>query len=60
MTPSKLVTEARDAAGQFKRLVGPTLLCLAVFVYAMAFQGSRGLWERDEGRYTNIGTYFSS
>lgn len=29
-------------------------LLLAVFLYAMAFQGSRGLWERDEGRYTNI------
>jgi 4-amino-4-deoxy-L-arabinose transferase-like glycosyltransferase len=30
------------------------LFLLAVSLYATAFQGSRGLWERDEGRYTNI------
>lgn len=38
----------------FRRFAGPALLFLAIFLYAMAFQGSRGLWERDEGRYTNI------
>jgi len=32
----------------------PALLLLAAF--SLAFQGSRGLWEPDEGRYTNIAT----
>ena len=26
-----------------------------VLLYALAFQGSRALWERDEGRYTQVG-----
>jgi 4-amino-4-deoxy-L-arabinose transferase-like glycosyltransferase len=30
------------------------VLILMLIAYAMLFQGSRGLWERDEGRYTNI------
>jgi len=28
----------------------------ALVAYALAFQGSRGLWEPDEGRYTDIAT----
>jgi 4-amino-4-deoxy-L-arabinose transferase-like glycosyltransferase len=31
-----------------------TLFILGIFAYALAFQGSRSLWEPDEGRYTNI------
>lgn len=31
-------------------------LALAVLAYALAFQGSRGIWEPDEGRYTDIAT----
>jgi 4-amino-4-deoxy-L-arabinose transferase-like glycosyltransferase len=27
---------------------------IALLVFSLAFQGSRGLWEHDEGRYTNI------
>ncbi|MEN6475501.1 MAG: glycosyltransferase family 39 protein [Syntrophaceae bacterium] len=30
------------------------LLVFALLAFSLAFQGSRGLWERDEGRYTNI------
>lgn len=30
------------------------LLLFALLVFSMAFQGSRGIWEPDEGRYTNI------
>jgi 4-amino-4-deoxy-L-arabinose transferase len=30
------------------------LLVLTLLTFVFAFQGSRGLWERDEGRYTNI------
>jgi 4-amino-4-deoxy-L-arabinose transferase len=30
------------------------LLVLAVLVYAIAFQGTRGLYSPDEGRYTNV------
>lgn len=30
------------------------LLLLGLCVFAFAFQGSRGIWERDEGRYTNV------
>jgi len=30
------------------------LLITALLAYSLAFQGSRGLWEQDEGRYTNI------
>jgi len=29
-------------------------LVLAALVFALLFQGSRGLWERDEGRYTDV------
>ncbi len=29
-------------------------IIMALLVFSLAFQGSRGLWERDEGRYTNI------
>jgi 4-amino-4-deoxy-L-arabinose transferase-like glycosyltransferase len=31
-----------------------TLLVVALLCYIMMFQGSRGIWEPDEGRYTNI------
>lgn len=30
------------------------LLFLIPFIFIMVFQGSRGLWERDEGRYTDV------
>lgn len=30
------------------------LALLALFAFALAFQGSRGIWEPDEGRYTNV------
>lgn len=30
------------------------VLFLSLVVFAFAFQGSRGLWDPDEGRYTNI------
>jgi len=30
------------------------LALLALFLFAMSFQGSRGLWDPDEGRYTNV------
>jgi len=36
------------------RNAGPVLALLALLVLAFAFQGTRGLWEPDEGRYTNI------
>ena len=32
----------------------PVVLFIAVFFYTLAFQGSRGLWDPDEGRYTAI------
>ena len=34
--------------------LGWFLLLLLVFAYAMAFQGSRAPWERDEGRDTRM------
>ena len=38
-----------------KRLASrPALVVLGILAYALAFQGSRSLWEPDEGRYTNI------
>ncbi len=30
------------------------MIFFAAFLFVMAFQGCRGLWERDEGRYTDI------
>ena len=30
------------------------IFVLALLAFSLSFQGSRGLWERDEGRYTNI------
>ena len=40
--------------------VRPSLVRIAavglVLAYALAFQGSRGIWEPDEGRYTDIAT----
>jgi 4-amino-4-deoxy-L-arabinose transferase-like glycosyltransferase len=38
-------------------ITGPVRIVLIVMVlltFCLAFQGSRGIWERDEGRYTNI------
>jgi 4-amino-4-deoxy-L-arabinose transferase len=32
----------------------PAVLLLGLFCYALAFQGTRGLWEPDEGRYTAV------
>ena len=36
-----------------RKLAVAVLLVMALLSYGMMFQGSRGLWERDEGRYTN-------
>ncbi len=30
---------------------------IVAFAFIMVFQGSRGLWERDEGRYTDVALY---
>lgn len=35
-------------------LTRPVFIIPAAFVFVMAFQGSRGIWEPDEGRYTAI------
>ncbi|MBN1866840.1 glycosyltransferase family 39 protein [Candidatus Sumerlaeota bacterium] len=37
-----------------KKMAQPAWIVLALCLYVFAFQGSRGLWERDEGRYTNV------
>jgi 4-amino-4-deoxy-L-arabinose transferase-like glycosyltransferase len=37
-----------------RKLARVVLLAVALLSYTMMFQGSRGIWERDEGRYTNI------
>jgi 4-amino-4-deoxy-L-arabinose transferase len=34
-----------------------TLSVLALLAFALAFQGTRGLWEPDEGRYTGIAAH---
>lgn len=39
---------------RLRKLAGAMLLGVSLLFYGMLFQGSRGLWERDEGRYTNI------
>jgi Dolichyl-phosphate-mannose-protein mannosyltransferase len=44
----------RPSSDRFRFAARAALLVLGVFVYAFAFQGSRSLWEPDEGRYTNI------
>ena len=42
------------AAGERLRWWWRVLTVAALLAFAFAFQGSRGLWEPDEGRYTNI------
>jgi 4-amino-4-deoxy-L-arabinose transferase-like glycosyltransferase len=37
-----------------RKLARAVLLTVALLFYIMMFQGSRGIWEPDEGRYTNI------
>jgi 4-amino-4-deoxy-L-arabinose transferase-like glycosyltransferase len=37
-----------------RKIAGGVLLTVALLSYIMMFQGSRGIWEPDEGRYTNI------
>jgi 4-amino-4-deoxy-L-arabinose transferase-like glycosyltransferase len=37
-----------------RKFAGGVLLFVALLSYIMMFQGSRGIWEPDEGRYTNI------
>ena len=37
-----------------RKIIACVVLVAAVAAYSLAFQGSRGLWERDEGRYTNV------
>lgn len=39
---------------QFRRSAQLTLAACAILLYALAFQGSRSLWEPDEGRYTDV------
>ncbi|HPP81199.1 MAG TPA: glycosyltransferase family 39 protein [Deltaproteobacteria bacterium] len=49
--------ERAHAIHFFRALPGPARMALAVMAllaFSLSFQGSRGLWERDEGRYTNI------
>jgi len=38
----------------FPRVARRFALVFAVLAFALLFQGSRGLWERDEGRYTDV------
>ncbi|HEC26427.1 MAG TPA: glycosyltransferase family 39 protein [Gammaproteobacteria bacterium] len=38
----------------FRSTVFPVVFLLGAFAFVMLFQGSRGLWEPDEGRYTGI------
>src|SRR4029453_4465043 len=46
----KLARLSADAPGQRRRLV---VVCVALLV-GFGFLGSRGIWEPDEGRYTNV------
>ena len=32
----------------------PILIVIGLLVYCLAFQGTRGLWEPDEGRYSAV------
>jgi 4-amino-4-deoxy-L-arabinose transferase len=43
-----------STAGERPRWPWRLLAIVALLAYALAFQGSRGLWEPDEGRYGNI------
>ncbi|MBZ0090134.1 MAG: hypothetical protein K8H90_07130, partial [Thermoanaerobaculia bacterium] len=36
------------------RRLAPRAALLALFAFALAFQGSRGIWDPDEGRYTAV------
>jgi 4-amino-4-deoxy-L-arabinose transferase-like glycosyltransferase len=36
------------------KIIWGSTVILALFLYVMIFQGSRGLWERDESRYTTV------
>jgi 4-amino-4-deoxy-L-arabinose transferase-like glycosyltransferase len=40
--------------GEGRKFATGALLVVALLSYIMMFQGSRGIWEPDEGRYTNI------
>jgi len=46
--PSASAPSRRD------RFLSALAAALVLLAYSLAFQGSRGLWEPDEGRYTNI------
>ena len=48
--PAEVQTQARPPA---RRRVGAWLV-LAMFAWAMCFQGTRGIWEPDEGRYSAV------
>jgi len=37
-----------------RKIAAGVLVTVALLCYAIILQGSRGLWERDEGRYTNV------
>lgn len=38
----------------FRGMLFRLVIVLGVLAFALLFQGSRGLWERDEGRYTGV------
>ncbi|AVP99517.1 hypothetical protein C7S18_21105 [Ahniella affigens] len=50
-----VTTAAPTKAPQFVLLHSWKWLALILLVLGFAFQGSRGLWEPDEGRYTEVG-----
>jgi len=47
------MTETPQTPSGARRWRGPAI-SLALLVFILAFQGSRGLWEPDEGRYTDV------
>jgi hypothetical protein len=42
------------AGRRIRRALRALAIVALLLVYALAFQGSRGLWESDEGRYSDI------
>jgi 4-amino-4-deoxy-L-arabinose transferase len=54
MPDVELAVPAGSAGGTGRRRWWGLAAVVALLAYALAFQGSRGLWEPDEGRYANI------
>ncbi len=42
------------SGARFGKVARAVALVLAALAFVLMFQGSRGLWERDEGRYTSV------